>query len=425
MCSGSACRARRKIRRRPLAGSTKARSWCFSIAAIIGNAAMSSPKARRAGSWLRAFTLCASGCGLLRLSLTAAAMSSKALTTLSSWLWLSTACRDGTSWASVHWRCGACDVADRRRWHQSCHSRCDHRREHFSRAVSQRGAAGRKSIGPSSEAPRAANEDYSGDPGGPAEECDLACAQREGQGETALVLACLRALSNLTKASRSAHRPRCAAGACDLACDSGLGPNSLARRLPLRPQHAPLYPVKGVFHELAIEQASRIDGARKNEPARRHRLKSHPPIIGHIANEEDQAVSGSAGGLERSFDERLADSARAEGRVDGERPKEQRRVLSAMDERHPVGAHKQSADSCDKGEAVIGGDAFAQPVGGAGEPAWPEGMLVEFFDRRVIGRGLGAERQRQVSHWRLGEGFELGTRGLAVRVPYPADRALS
>ena len=164
------------------------------------------------------------------------------------------------------------------------------------------------------------------------------------------------------------------------------------------PPHLSLHAFEGAFDEFAIEQTLRIDRPRENEPARRHRRETHPAIVGHVADEQNQSVPRRPRGAERFHHQLFADSARAKWRIDSQRAKQQRRPVGAQNWRHPVGADKQGADSRDEGQGVVQLAPFAQPVRRAGEPARPKSALVELFDSREVGWRLWAEREGKIRH---------------------------
>ena len=103
---------------------------------------------------------------------------------------------------------------------------------------------------------------------------------------------------------------------------------------------------------------------------------------------------------ERAIEQRAADPAAAERRLDRQRPEQQRRRVADADRQLPDRADQQRADAGGKGQLEQMIDMLAQPVCAQHETAGTEGAFVQTLDGlRVIG-GLGQDGKGQIGHGR-------------------------
>jgi hypothetical protein len=102
--------------------------------------------------------------------------------------------------------------------------------------------------------------------------------------------------------------------------------------------------------------------------------------------------------LQRAIQERTADAAAAERRLDGQRPQQQSLGVADQNRQLAHRTHQQRADPGRERQLEQMIDMLAEPVGAQHETAGPEGALMQAFDRlRVIG-GLGQYGEREVAH---------------------------
>src|SRR5207302_8706756 len=116
--------------------------------------------------------------------------------------------------------------------------------------------------------------------------------------------------------------------------------------------------------------------------------ESAPPIRGLVAHPDDKSVAFGLGFGQRPRDERVADAARAERRLDREQTEQELFDRADADGRKP---HRSDHERADAGgerklQSMLG--ALADAVGRLGEPARTEGALVQPLDGQRIVRGL-------------------------------------
>jgi hypothetical protein len=122
------------------------------------------------------------------------------------------------------------------------------------------------------------------------------------------------------------------------------------------------------------------------------------PVIRLVADQHDQAMALGARVGERACDQRTADAALAERRLDRERPEQQRRRLADADPGEPHRADQQRADARRERQRERMRTALADAVGGFGVAPRAERALVQPLDRvRVVGR-LGTNGQGKIAH---------------------------
>ena len=157
----------------------------------------------------------------------------------------------------------------------------------------------------------------------------------------------------------------------------------------LKPAHFPACRRKRAVAQLAIEQPVGIDRSRHRDFAARDAREADARIIIHVADQQHKTVAGVARGVERFRHQRLPDALRAEGRFDGERSEQQRRIEVDQNRRHAIGADQQRANPRDEGQREIRRHALAQPIGRAREAPGTESVLIEFLDGGFV---VGGQR---------------------------------
>src|SRR5690349_6156475 len=74
--------------------------------------------------------------------------------------------------------------------------------------------------------------------------------------------------------------------------------------------------VERAVGQLGHQQAAVVDRAGHGRPALRHRLEADAAVIGLVADEEDEAMSGLLRVRQRAVEQRAADTAAAKRRLD-------------------------------------------------------------------------------------------------------------
>ena len=99
-----------------------------------------------------------------------------------------------------------------------------------------------------------------------------------------------------------------------------------------------------------------------------------------------------------AIQQRAADAAAAERRLDRQRPQHQGLGVADADRQLPHRAHQQGSDPGGKRQLEQMVDMLAQPVGAQHETAGSERALMQAFDGlRVVGN-FGQYRQREIAH---------------------------
>ena len=155
----------------------------------------------------------------------------------------------------------------------------------------------------------------------------------------------------------------------------------ISGRSPVRPDQA-VDAVEGAGLKFGHQQAGRIDRSRHFHLALGDALEAGLAVERLVADQHHQLVALRLGVLERARDQRRADAALAERRLDRQRPEQQRRRLADADRRQPQRADQQRADARGEGQIEHMAPALADAKGAAGIAAGAEGALMQPLDRQ-------------------------------------------